>query len=190
MLTVSNAKQEILQEEEILRLYKNELTRQEGFRYLVKSYQERIYWHVRKIVINHEDADDVTQETFIKVFKNLDGFNGTSKLFTWMYRIATNEALTHLKKNKKHLGLDIDDVYVHLSEFITQGKNISGEEIELKLQKAILKLPHKQRLVFNMKYFDHLKYEEMAEITETSVGSLKASYHLAVKKIERELTED
>jgi len=190
MLTVSKAKEEILQEEDILRLYKNKATRDLGFRHLLKTYQERIYWHVRKIVINHEDADDVTQETFIKVFKNLDGFNETSKLFTWMYRIATNEALTHLKKNKKHQGLDLDDVYAHLSEAITQGRNITGEEIELKLQKAILKLPHKQRLVFNMKYFDHLKYEEIAEITETSVGSLKASYHLAVKKIERELTED
>lgn len=179
-----------MQEEEILRLYKNAATRETAFRHMLKTYQERIYWHVRKIVIHHEDADDVTQETFIKIYKNLDGFNQTSKLYTWMYRIATNEALTHLKKNKKHQGIDIDDVYSHLSQAITESKDVSGEEIELKLQKAILKLPHKQRLVFNMKYFDHLKYEEMAEITETSVGSLKASYHLAVKKIERELTED
>lgn len=136
------------------------------------------------MVIDHDDADDLVQEVFIKVWKYLDNFRGDSQLYTWIYRIATNECLSFLAKKKKRFFLPIVDVEKELSNHIDSGTNLSGDEIHLKLQKALLKLPDKQRLVFNMKYYDDMKYEDIAEITETSVGALKASYHHAVKKIE------
>ena len=146
-----------------------------------------MYWHIRKMVISHEDADDVLQEVFVKVYKNLDGFREASQLYTWIYRIATNESLTHLNRKKKRQGLAYDDINQELANNLVSGSYISGDEIQMKLQKALLTLPDKQRLVFNMKYFDDMKYDEIAEITGTSVGALKASYHLAVKKIEQHL---
>ena len=136
------------------------------------------------MVIDHDDADDLVQEVFIKVWKYLDNFRGDSQLYTWIYRIATNECLSFLAKKKKRFFLPIVDVEKELSNHVDSGTNLSGDEIHLKLQKALLKLPDKQRLVFNMKYYDDMKYEDIAEITETSVGALKASYHHAVKKIE------
>lgn len=136
------------------------------------------------MVIDHDDADDLVQEVFIKVWKYLDKFRGDSKLYTWIYRIATNECLSFLAKKKKRFFLPIVDVEKELSTQIDNGNNITGDEIQLKLQKALLQLPDKQRMVFNMKYFDEMKYEDIAKITETSVGALKASYHHAVKKIE------
>ena len=146
-----------------------------------------MYWHIRKMVIDHEDADDVLQEVFVKVYKNLNGFREASQLYTWIYRIATNESLTHLNRKKKRQGLSYDDINQELENNLVSGSYISGDEIQMKLQKALLTLPDKQRLVFNMKYFDELKYDEIAKITGTSVGALKASYHLAVKKIEQHL---
>lgn len=160
-------------------------TQQQAFNALVQKYQRRVYWHIRKMVIDHDDADDLTQETFIKVWRYLPDFKEQSRLFTWIYRIATNECLSFLKKKRQRFFLPIVDVEAELTaKLMDGGAQLSGEAIELKLQKAILKLPEKQRLVFNMKYYDELKYEEISEIVGTSVGALKASYHLAVKKIE------
>ncbi len=142
------------------------------------------------MVIDHDDADDLVQEIFIKVWKNLDKFREDARLYTWIYRIATNECLNFLNKKKKRFFLPIHDVSAELSNKLDSSSHISGDEIQLKLQKALLKLPDKQRLVFNMKYFDEMKFSEIAEITETSVGALKASYHLAVKKIEENIKTD
>lgn len=178
-----------LDDKEILLAFKDEAQRSKAFRALVDKYKERVYWHARKMVVNHEDADDVTQEAFIKVYKNLENFRESSQLFTWIYRITTNEALNLIKKRSKKEGVPIEDVYHELENTIDNDHLISGDEIQLKLQKALLQLPEKQRLVFNMKYFDDLKYDQISEITGTSVGGLKASYHLAVKKIETYITE-
>ena len=179
-----------MEEEFIISKLSNPETRNYGFNLLLKEFQQRVYWHVRKMVIDHDDADDLTQEVFIKVWKNLDKFRGDSKLFTWVYRIATNECLNFLDKKKRRFLLPIHDVSEELSGKLTSSELISGDEIQLRLQKALLKLPDKQRLVFNMKYFDDLKFEEIAAITDTSVGALKASYHHAVKKIEESINED
>ena len=176
-----------LTDSDILAQFSVLATRNFAFNQLVKIYQQKVYWHIRKMVIDHNDADDLTQETFIKVWKALDNFKGESQLFTWMYRIATNECLNHLAKKKRRFFLPINDITDELSNKLENSDMISGDEIQLKLQKAILILPDKQRLVFNMKYYDSLKYEEMSDITGTSVGALKASYHLAVKKIEEHL---
>lgn len=173
-----------MEDSELIEKLKGEDTRNYAFNLLVRKYQERIYWHIRKMVIDHDDADDLVQEVFIKVWKYLDKFRGDSKLYTWIYRIATNECLSFLAKKKKRFFLPIVDVEKELSTQIDNGNNITGDEIQLKLQKALLQLPDKQRMVFNMKYFDEMKYEDIAKITETSVGALKASYHHAVKKIE------
>lgn len=140
------------------------------------------------MVIDHDDADDLTQEVFIKIHKNIGGFREDSQLYTWIYRITTNECLTFLQKKKRRFFLPIGDVTKELSEKLDNSSNVSGDEIQLKLQKALLQLPDKQRLVFNMKYFDDMSYEDISEITNTSVGALKASYHHAVKKIEEFLS--
>lgn len=161
-----------------------------AFEVLVSNYKERLYWHVRRIVLNHDDADDVLQNTFIKVFRNIDSFKGDSKLFSWMYRIATNEALSFLNQKSKKLGLSNVEYQESIVHNLKADVYFEGDEIQLKLQKAIAALPEKQKLVFNMKYFEDLKYEEISEILDTSVGGLKASYHLAVKKIEAFLKED
>jgi RNA polymerase sigma-70 factor, ECF subfamily len=155
-----------------------------AFQKLVGKYQERLYWHIRKIVMDHDDADDVLQNTFIKVWKNLKNFREESTLFTWLYRIATNESLTFLNAKKRHSLLPLNESIDYLMDHLEADPYFEGDAIQKKLQKAILTLPEKQRLVFNMKYFDNLKYNEMAEILDTSVGALKASYHHAVKKIE------
>jgi RNA polymerase sigma factor (sigma-70 family) len=178
-----------LEDKELLVKIKNPDTRNYGFNMLVRSYQQRVYWHVRKMVIDHDDADDLTQEVFIKIHRHIDTFREDSQLFTWIYRIATNECLTFLDKKKRRFFLPIGDVEGELSAKVDSSANISGDEIQKKLQKALLKLPDKQRLVFNMKYFEDLSYEQMSEITNTSVGALKASYHHAVKKIEEFLTQ-
>lgn len=178
-----------MEDKDLLLKIKNPDTRSYGFNLLVRTYQQRVYWHVRKMVIDHDDADDLTQEIFIKIHKAIDQFREDSQLFTWIYRIATNECLTFLNKKRRRFFLPIEDVGKELSSKLDSAPDISGEDIQKKLQKALLKLPDKQRLVFNMKYFDELSYEEIADITETSVGALKASYHHAVKKIEDYLTE-
>jgi len=157
---------------------------------LVRTYQQRVYWLVRKMVIDHDDSNDLTQEIFIKVHRSIDNFRGDSQLFTWIYRIATNECLSHLSKKKRRFFLPLEDVSQQLSSRLDSSPHISGDDIQKKLQKAILTLPDKQRLVFNMKYFEEMPYEEMSEVTKTSVGALKASFHHAVKKIEDFLSHD
>jgi RNA polymerase sigma-70 factor (ECF subfamily) len=179
-----------LEDKELLDKIRNPDTRNYGFNMLVRSYQQRVYWHVRKMVIDHDDADDLTQEVFIKIHKHIDGFREDAQLFTWIYRIATNECLSFLNRKKKRFFLPIGDVTAELSGKLDSGHNLSGDDIQIRLQKALLKLPDKQRVVFNMKYFEDLSYEEIAQITDTSVGALKASYHHAVKKIEDLLTDD
>ncbi len=179
-----------MEEAFIIEKIKDEATRHYGFNLLVKTYQERVYWHVRKMVIDHDDANDLTQDIFVKVWSNLTKFRGDSSLFTWVYRIATNECLNFLQKKKRRFMLPIADVSKELESKIDSGDMITGEEIQIKLQKALIKLPDKQRVVFNMKYFDEMKFDEISEITGTSVGALKASYHHAVKKIELFLSED
>ncbi len=168
---------------------KNVQTREKAFRELISTYKERLYWHIRKIVISHDDADDVLQNTFIKIFKNIDKFNQESKLFSWMYRIATNESITFINNRAKKRNIDISDLQQELVSNLESDDWYSGDEIQIILQKAIATLPQKQQLVFNMKYFDELKYDQMSEILETSVGALKASYFHAVKKIEKYIKE-
>lgn len=179
-----------MEDQELLVKIRNPETRNYGFNMLVRTYQQRVYWHVRKMVIDHDDANDLTQEIFIKIHRYIDTFREDSQLFTWIYKIATNECLSFLSKKKRRFFLPIGDVAKELSNKLDSGSHISGDEIQLKLQKALLKLPDKQRLVFNMKYFEDLSYEDMAHITTTSVGALKASYHHAVKKIEEFLGND
>lgn len=162
-------------------------TQQDAFRKLLQLYQKPLYNHIRNIVLNHDDADDVLQNTFIKVFKSLKNFKGESKLFSWLYRIATNEALTFLKQKARKSGISNEEVQQKAIQNLESDVYFNGDEIQLKLQKAIALLPEKQQLVFKMKYFEELKYDEISEIVETSVGALKASYHLAVKKIEEYL---
>ena len=161
-----------------------------AFNQLVQKYQERLYWQIRKIVVSHDDADDVLQNSMIKIWRSLGDFRSESGLYTWLYRIATNESLSFLKQKKKKTFAPWVDVEQRMSEDLEADPWFNGDEIQLKLQQAILKLPEKQRIVFNMKYFDEVKYEEMSKILGTSVGALKASYHHAVKKIESMLGGD
>jgi len=174
----------VLDEEVLIDQLKNPKTREASYRTLISLHKERLYWHIRKIVLSHEDADDVLQNTFIKVFRHIDGFKGDSKLFSWMYRIATNEAISFLNKKAKQLQTDTQNIQEMAVQNLKADVYFDGDEIQIKLQKAIVRLPQKQQLVFNMRYFDEMKYEEMSDILETSVGSLKASYHHARKKIE------
>lgn len=173
----------------LLEQFRNQTTQRQAFNTLIKKYQQRVYWHIRKMVIDHDDADDLTQEAFVKVWRYLPEFRGDSQLYTWIFKIATNECLSFLSAKRKRFFLPIHDVEQELTEKLESSDLVSGTEIQLKLQKAILTLPEKQRLVFNMKYFDEMKYEDISEVLGTSVGGLKASYHLAVKKIEEYLKE-
>jgi len=162
----------------------DEFTRGKGLKLLMDTYQEQLYWHIRRIVSVHEDADDVLQNTFIKVYRSISSFKGDAKLYTWLYRIATNESLTLLKKRKRHVSehLDGED---NLGERLLADPYWSGDKTQLALKKAISKLPEKQMLVFNLRYYDDMSYKAMSEMLETSEGALKASYHHAVKKIEQ-----
>lgn len=160
-------------------------TKNKAFECILDKYQKRVYWHVRRIVIDHDDADDVTQNTFIKVWAQLDKYRGDSKLYTWLYRVATNEALQFIQKKRADRNVSIDDDNSHLTETLVSGTYFNGNGLELKLQTAILSLPDKQRTVFNLKYYDNMKYEDMSQVLNTSVGALKASYFHAVRKIER-----
>lgn len=177
-------------DEKLLSMFREEDSRNYAYNLIVRKYQERLYWHIRRMVIVHEDADDVVQNTLVKAWKGLHKFKEEAKLYTWLYRIATNEAITFLNKKKKKFMVPIVDVEHELSESLESDENYSGDEIQLKLQQAILTLPEKQRIVFNMKYFDEMKYDEMAQVLDTSVGALKASYHHAVKKIEKFIKGD
>jgi len=175
---------------ELVNRLRSEPTKELAFKELISLYKERLYWHIRNIVRSHDDADDVLQNTFIKVFRNIHSFKGESKLFSWMYRIATNEALTQLNQNAKRNLLSLEDYQQQTIDNLKADVYFEGNEIQLKLQRAIATLPHKQQLVFNMKYFQDIKYSEMSEILETSEGALKASYHIAVRKIEKFLTKN
>lgn len=174
-------------DEEILAFYSDENSRNMALHHLIQKYQQKLYWHIRKIVITHDDADDVLQNTFIKVWKGLAGFNGDSQLFTWLYRIATNESLTFLKQKQRANTTSIHPIEYQLAKSLESDNFFHGDEIQLKLQKAILTLPEKQRVVFNMRYYDEMPYEQISEVLETSVGALKASYHIAAKKVEEYL---
>lgn len=171
-------------DQQILENLKNPATREIAFRQLITTYKERLYWHIRKILLNHDDANDVLQNTFIKVWNGLDSFRAESSLFTWLYRIATNESITFLNQRKRRITSELTGETEFLIENLESDEYFDGNEWQMLLQKAIAQLPEKQRLVFNMKYFDQIKYEDMSEILTTSVGALKASYHHAVRKIE------
>lgn len=171
------------EDSEILQKFSREESRNEAFTLLINKYQQKLYWHIRRMVIDHDDADDIVQEVFVKVWKNLGGFRSDSQLYTWLYRIATNECITFLNKKKSQNNISLDDA-TYLADSLQDDSYFNGTRAQKKLQDALLTLPEKQRLVFNMKYFDELKYEEISEIVGTSVGALKASFHLAVKKIE------
>ena len=175
---------------EILQLIRSEESREQGFLLLVKKYQQRLYWHIRRMMGSHDDTDDVLQNTFIKVWQGLNNFRAESQLYTWLYRIATNEALSYIKKNRRNKTQSSDDAEREIGTRAVNDSLYTGDEISMKLQKAVLMLPPKQQLVFNMKYFDELKYDEISSILGTSVGALKASYHLAVKKIEKLVLKD
>lgn len=177
-------------ETQLLEQLKSDRERDQAFRALISLYKERLYWHIRHIVKSHDDTDDVLQNTFIKVYKNINGFKGDSKLYSWMYRIATNEAITFINKNAKRLQISNEETQQLAVNNLKADVYFEGDDIQYKLQQAIATLPEKQQLVFNMKYFQDLKYKEISEILETSEGALKASYHLAVKKIESYLTNN
>jgi RNA polymerase sigma-70 factor (ECF subfamily) len=166
---------------------KNEKTRNLAFQTLVNKYKERLYWHIRKIVMDHDDADDILQSTFIKVWRSVDKFREESSLYTWLYRIATNESLTFINSNKRRSMIPMNDTSEFLMNNLESDVYFDGDEIQLRLQEAILKLPEKQRIVFNLKYFEEMKYEDMSQVLDTSVGALKASFHHAAKKVEEYL---
>lgn len=173
-----------IQDDRILDLIQSKSDWEEGFRLLTAKYQERLYWQIRRIVLNHEDANDVIQNTFIKVYRNISKFEAKSKLYTWLYRIATNEAITFLRKKKRKQTVDIEGDASEITRQLTADEYFDGDEIQIQLQAALSTLPEKQRAVFNLRYFDELSYREISELLDTSVGALKASYHHAVKKIE------
>ncbi|MFV0571424.1 MAG: RNA polymerase sigma factor [Xanthomarina gelatinilytica] len=161
-----------------------------AFKELITLYKERLYWHIRHIVKSHDDTDDVLQNTFIKIYKNIHNFKGDSKLFSWMYRIATNESLTFIKQRAKQLQMSNEDIKQLAIENLKADVYFEGDDIQYKLQQAIATLPEKQQLVFNMKYFQDIKYKDMAQILDTSEGALKASYHIAIKKLKDYLTNN
>lgn len=172
----------------LIKQLQNEKTQEKAFSALVNLFSERLYWQIRKIVISHDDANDVLQNTFIKIWNNIDHFRGDSKLLTWLYKIAINESITFINKQRQQQNISIDDGDVFLTTKLESDSFFDGDEAQTKLQKAILTLPEKQRIVFNLKYFEEMKYEEMSSILDTSVGALKASYHHAVKKVEEYLS--
>ena len=180
----------MINELELLNRLNAEQTKEQAFKELLNLYKERLYWHIRHIVKSHDDTDVVLQNTFIKVYKNIHAFKGDSKLFSWMYRIATNEAITHLNQNSKRYSISSEELQQKAVNNLKSDVYFEGDDIQLKLQQAIATLPQKQQLVFNMKYFEDIKYSEMSNILDTSEGALKASYHIAVKKIEEYLTKD
>ena len=170
-------------DDELLKRFRDESTRNDAFNVMATRYRERLYWHIRKMVIVHEDTDDVLQNTFLKAWKGLDTYKGEAKLYTWLYRIATNESINFLNQKRNRMTTPLEDAGYMLSQSLHHDEYFTGDELQMQLQQAILTLPEKQRIVFNMRYFDEIPYEEMSEILDTSVGALKASYHHAVNKI-------
>jgi len=179
-----------LEEKEFILQLLNPKTQNNAFQKLLSDYKRPLYNHFRNIVLDHDDANDVLQNTFIKVFQNLNNFKGESKLYSWIYRIATNESITFINKKAKLSGATSNELKSKIVENLEADTHFDGNEIQIKLQKAILTLPEKQQLVFKMRYFQEIKYDEMSTILGTSVGALKASYHLAVKKIENFINKD
>ena len=175
---------EIFDDKELLFQFKNEATKEAAFTKIIKKYQEKLYWHIRRMVVEHDDANDVMQNMFIKVWKNLDNFREDSQLYTWLYRIATNESITFLEQQKRRASSSLSDEGNYLSNKLQADKHFDSNKLEWKLQLAIQQLPDKQRTVFNLRYYDEMPYEEMSRVLETSEGALKASYHHAVKKVE------
>lgn len=177
-------------DKELAKQLQDPTKRRSTFARIVTLYGEKLYWHIRKMVLNHDDADDLLQNTFLKAWSNLDYFRGEAKISTWLFKIAINECITFLNKQRNSNNISIDDTDAYLLEKLKSDAYFCGDDIQRKLQEAVLRLPEKQRLVFNMKYFDDMTYEEISEIVGTTTGALKASYHHAVKKIEDYLTKD
>lgn len=177
-----------ISDDRLLELISNSSTSEQGFRLLMEKYQEKLYWHARRIVQNHDDADDVIQNAFIRVYKNIDSFKGNSKLYTWLYRIVTNESITFANNRKKKPMVQMDNFEKNLPDTQDTGSFYNGSEIQQRLQEAIATLPEKQRIVFNLRYFDEMSYSDLSELLGTSEGALKASFHHAVKKIENFIT--
>jgi RNA polymerase sigma-70 factor (ECF subfamily) len=173
-----------MSDEQILDLLGDQRSAEQGFRLLMDKYQERLYWHIRRMVVDHEDTNDVVQNCFVKVFRNIGKFQRKSALYTWLYRIATNEAITFLKRKKKRSTASLDNEDNSLENQLRADPYFKENEIQIKLQCALDTLPEKQKLVFNMRYYEEMNYKQMSEVLETSVGALKASYHHAAKKIE------
>lgn len=173
-----------LSDQELIDQFRNPATKERAFESIIKKYQERLYWHIRRMVVDHEDVNDVIQNMFIKVWKSLDNFREESQLYTWLYRIATNESLTFISNQKKRRSISIDDEDNSMAHKLKGDEHFDANKLEWKLQLAIQSLPEKQRLVFNLRYYDEMPYEEMSKVLETSTGALKASYHHAAKKVE------
>ena len=178
------------EDKDILEIYKQEGKQEYAFNLLVRKYSERLYWHIRKLTCSHDDANDLLQSTLVKIWQNLPTFREESKLYTWIYRIATNETLTFLKRKRLSSFLSLSDYDSVLENKLKSDKYFNGDKLQLALQKAILKLPDKQRAVFNLRYFQQMKYEDISEIMNTSVGALKTSYHHAYHKIKAELENE
>ncbi len=178
------------QDDEILALLADSVTYEKGFRLLVTTYSERMYWQIRKMVLSHDDADDVLQNAFVKVYKSIKNFKGNSKLYTWLHRIAINESITFLNKKKKQMTASIDHPDLGLANQLKADRYFDGNEAEVILQKALYTLPDKQREVFNLRYYDEMSYKDMSALLGTSIGALKASYHHALKKIESYIKGD
>lgn len=173
-----------LSDSELLAQYREPQTREQAYTTLIRKYQEKLYWHIRRMVIDHDDANDVLQNVLIRVWNGLNNFREDSQLYTWLYRIATNECLTWLEQQKKRSSVSLSDVGSGLENRIRADKHFDGNKLEWKLQLAIQQLPEKQRIVFGLRYYDEMPYEEMSRVLDTSEGALKASYHHAVKKVE------
>ena len=173
-----------IQDTELLLQFRDPATKEKAFTAIIKKYQEKLYWHIRRMVVEHEDANDVLQNVFIRVWNGLENFREDSQLYTWLYRIATNECLSYLEQQKRKAALPLDESESGLSNKIVADKQFDPNKLEWKLQLAIQQLPEKQRVVFTLRYYDEMPYEEMSRVLETSEGALKASYHHAVKKIE------
>ena len=172
------------EDSELLLAFNNETTKENAFSLIIKKYQERLYWHIRRMLVSHEDTNDVLQNMFIKVWKGLHNFREDSQLYTWLYRVATNESLTFIEQQKKHASISMTDMEESFNNRIKADQNFDINKLEWQLQLAIQQLPERQRLVFNLRYYDEMPYHEMSKILETSEGALKASYHHAAKKIE------
>jgi RNA polymerase sigma-70 factor (ECF subfamily) len=174
----------VVSDEQILTLLQEPKTQEQGFRLLMQQHQERLYWHIRRMVIEHEDANDVLQNCLVKAFRSIHKFEGKSSLFTWLYRIATNESLTFLSKKGRRATSSIDDETANLGNRLRADEYFDGDAIQIRLKKALTLLPEKQRIVFNLRYYEEMSYQDMSDVLGTSVGALKASFHHAVKKIE------